>query len=122
MNEFLIHPFPSSLPTSLQCKLIYIIQYVEQHIEKSFTVAELAASIDLSPDYFTRVFRSATGVTPCLYIQLCKLENAKILLTTTRLSVNEVAEQVGIFDVSQFCKLFKKHTHYTPKQYRMLRI
>ncbi|WP_020407265.1 GlxA family transcriptional regulator [Hahella ganghwensis] len=72
----------------------------------------------LSPRTFSRRFQQATGVTPIHYIQHLRVENAKLLLETCRMSVDEIGWEVGYEDPAFFRRLFKRLTGMTPKAYR----
>ena len=74
--------------------------------------------ICLSSDHFTRVFKQVSGMSPNQYVQAKRIERAQTLLLASRLSIKEIAETVGIPNLSQFSKLFIKHTGYTPREYK----
>ncbi|MGV0168094.1 helix-turn-helix domain-containing protein [Furfurilactobacillus sp. WILCCON 0119] len=76
---------------------------------------------NLSPQYFSKYFRSFAGVSPREYLISVRLEQAEKLLRTTTLTVNEVAEQTGFGSAKNFFTLFKKHYEQTPSQYRRAR-
>ena len=82
------------------------------------TVQAIAHEVNLSPSYLSDLLRNTTGLNAQQYIQQHLVEKAKELLTTTDLSISEIAYQLG-FEYSQSCsKLFKKNTHQTPLAYR----
>lgn len=82
------------------------------------TVQAIAHEVNLSPSYLSDLLRNTTGLNAQQYIQQHLIEKAKELLTTTDLSINEIAYQLG-FEYSQsFSKLFKKNTRQTPLEYR----
>lgn len=55
---------------------------------------------------------------PCEYIQMKRIERAQALLLTTHASITEIAESVGIGNLSQFSRLFTKIALCPPKVYR----
>ncbi|RYZ27600.1 MAG: AraC family transcriptional regulator [Chitinophagaceae bacterium] len=82
------------------------------------TVQAIAHEVNLSPSYLSDLLRNTTGLNAQQYIQQHLVEKAKELLTTTDLSISEIAYQLG-FEYSQsFSKLFKKNTRQTPLEYR----
>jgi AraC-like DNA-binding protein len=82
------------------------------------SVQDIADKINLSPSYLSDLLRNTTGQNAQQYIQNHLIERAKELLSTTNLSVSEIAYQLG-FEYSQsFSKLFKKNTKQTPLEYR----
>ncbi|GGA46759.1 GlxA family transcriptional regulator [Pelagibacterium lentulum] len=81
-------------------------------------VGKLAHKIGLSQRNFTRRFRAATGITPLEYVQLIRVEEAKQLLETGRLSIEDAGYAVGYDDPTSFGRLFKRRTGLTPAAYR----
>lgn len=81
-------------------------------------VGKLAHKTGLSQRNFTRRFRAATGIAPLEYVQLIRIEEAKQLLETGRLSVEDAGYAVGYDDPTSFGRLFKRRTGLTPAAYR----
>ncbi|MFN7928344.1 MAG: AraC family transcriptional regulator [Blastocatellia bacterium] len=80
----------------------------------------LAETVSLCPKQLTRVFRQQTGFTPLQYLKRLRLEEAKDLLADFTLSIQEVLQQVGYENASQFSADFKHAFGRTPRQYRQL--
>jgi len=99
------------------------IQQILLHIRKNLNelndVESLAKIIGLSKDHFIRLFKKTTGETPVQYITLRKIERAEILLSTTNLSIKDVAHTLGYEDHSYFNRIFKKTVGLTPRDYRV---
>ena len=100
--------------TGIQKALIYI----RDNFAKPIQLEDLAKTASLSPYYFSRLFTKETGVTPHQYIIATRLSAAKYALTTSDMTVKEVAYQCGFNDESSFCSAFKKYEHTTPSKYR----
>jgi AraC-like DNA-binding protein len=82
------------------------------------TVADLAGHLNLSPGYLSDMLRSLTGQSAQQHIHDRLIEKAKEILSTTSLSVSEVAYALG-FEYSQsFSKLFKNKTNLSPLEFR----
>ena len=82
------------------------------------TVPELAALAGMSPSHFSRVFKSAFGTSPIDWLRRERISQAKRRLADTSDDIKEIAEQVGYADRYFFSKDFKKHTGFTPSQFR----
>lgn len=82
------------------------------------SLVELAALVQLSPNYFVQLFKQSTGVTPYQYVLNYRIKTAKHLLAQSKLSISQIAQNVGFFDQSRLTKLFRQHVGVTPKQYR----
>lgn len=95
------------------------IDYINGHLHlSSLKVAEVAAVANISPFYFSRLFRQSTGLSPHKYITQRRLEVAKQLLKKTNLPIIEISAEVGFNSQSHFITLFKKHVGTTPLKYR----
>jgi AraC family transcriptional regulator len=99
-------------------KLHGTIAYIWAHLEHTLSLAELAAVAQMSPAYFARLFKGATGQTPHQYIIMCRMARAKHLLTETTLPLHEIGAQVGYADPSHFTALFRQYVTTPPKAYR----
>ena len=93
-------------------------EWIAQNYEKSSPVAAMVTLSGLAERSFKRRLARATGVTPLEYVQTLRLEEAKHLLETTEVAVEEVAHQVGYEDASFFGRLFRRKVGLTPAQYR----
>ncbi|GAA5023779.1 AraC family transcriptional regulator [Marivirga lumbricoides] len=82
------------------------------------TVHEIAEKLNLTPDYLSSMLKSFTGLTTQQHIHTRLIEKAKERLSTTSLSVSEVAYELGFEHSQSFNKLFKSKTNLTPLQFR----
>lgn len=103
-------------------KLIVVLNYIDNHLQQTITVGTLAKLMCLSTDHFSRIFHKVIGIGPNLYIQKKRIERAQTLLLTSRQSIKEIAETIGIPNLSQFSKLFSKQTGHSPREYRETKI
>ena len=82
------------------------------------TVSYLAEHVNLSPSYLSDMLRSLIGQNTQQYIHEKLIAAAKEKLSTTDLSVSEVAYELGFEHPQSFSKLFKSKTHLSPLQFR----
>ena len=82
------------------------------------SVAKIAEQLHISPNYLTSLLRVLLGKTTQTYIQEKIIDKAKEKLSTTDLSVSEVAYELGFQHPASFNKLFKKHTALTPTEFK----
>jgi AraC-like DNA-binding protein len=85
---------------------------------RTFSLGEMAESVNLSPPYFCYLFKTITGVPPAKYLKTLRMQQAATLLTTTFLSVKEIVSRVGCTDESHFVRDFKRLYGVTPSEYR----
>ncbi|MGN7822686.1 helix-turn-helix domain-containing protein [Chitinophaga sp. 22536] len=84
------------------------------------SVQQISSRLNLSPRYLSDMLRSLTGLNTQQYIQNKLIDYAKDLLSTTALSVAEIAYRLGFEHPQSFSKLFKTKTDQTPVRYRQL--
>ncbi len=101
-----------------------IISYVEEHLaDEVLTLKRISKEVVfLSEDYVGKKFQQRTGRKFTDYLNEKRIERAKVLLRTGRNERNEtIAMKVGYGNNPEyFCKIFKKYTGYTPKEYRSI--
>ncbi len=78
----------------------------------------LAATANYSPWHFIRAFREVFGEAPCEYANRKRLEHARDLLTSSRMTVSEIAGLVGYDSRSAFCRSFRNAFDMTASQVR----
>ena len=82
------------------------------------SLEELAATVNLSPFHFARVFRRATGLPPHAWVKQRRIEQARALLKAGCAPVN-VAVQLGFADQSHLTRQFKQAYGVGPGEYRL---
>jgi transcriptional regulator GlxA family with amidase domain len=95
-----------------------VIELMQDDPSRTFSLGDMAQSVNLSPPYFCSLFKSITGVPPAKYLKSLRMQRAATLLTTTFLSVKEVVRRVGCSDESHFVRDFKRIYGATPGEYR----
>ncbi len=82
------------------------------------TVNFFAEKLNLSPNYLSDLLKNITGKNAQAHIQESLVERAKELLSTTNLSIKEIAYNLGFEYPQSFSTMFKKNTQQTPLQFR----
>jgi AraC-like DNA-binding protein len=91
----------------------------EKSLEQGLpTVHYLASQVNLSPNYLSDMLRSLTGQNAQQHIHHKLIEKAKELLSTSELTVSEVAYQLGFEHPQSFSKLFKTKAKISPLAFR----
>ena len=94
------------------------IDYIDLHLEDKIQAADLAAQLGYDEYYITRRFRKETGYSLPNYCKFAKIERAKVLLSSTRMTVQEVADKLGFSTRSYFIQCFRAVTGMTPVAWR----
>jgi AraC family transcriptional regulator len=103
-----------------RAKLRAVVEYIDAHLDACPNLEQMAVIARLSPYYFARQFKRATGLPPHQYVLARRIERAKQLLQTGGVpSLAEVAANAGFSDQSQFSHHFKRLVGVTPGQFRM---
>lgn len=95
------------------------IVYREIH-SPNFTSSTLADKLCLSISQLNRKMTAISGYNPTAYILNLRINKAKKILATEDISITEVADECGFYDLAYFSRTFKKQTGVTPSQYRRL--
>jgi AraC-like DNA-binding protein len=105
---------PKIPPALARCVEQMKLFYFQKH-----TVPSLARLAGLSPTHFSRVYKQSFGTSPIDWLRRERISQAKRRLADTADDIKEIAEQVGYSDRYFFSKDFKKHTGFTPTQFRV---
>lgn len=92
--------------------------YIKAHLSEKINLESLADMVFLSPGYLSLIFKQSTGDTVSHYIISQRIDEAKRLLETTNMKVNQICEKVGIDNVSYFGQQFKMICGMSPSEYR----
>ena len=96
-----------------------IFEYINNHFtDGDLSIEKVASSLSTTTTIVRQAILAHTGMTYRDYVIHLRIEHAKDLLVRENLSINEVCEKVGYFNVSHFTQLFKKHTGTTPASYK----
>ncbi len=95
-------------------------QFINENYMRQITLEEVAEAIELSPAYFSTVFKKEVGINFSDYLISCRIEAAKDRLKNGNLPVSLIAEEVGYVDAKYFSKTFYKLVGLKPTEYRKL--
>ena len=93
---------------------------MKENVMNDIDMSQLAMSLQLSYSWFRKLFKNYCGTSPAHYFTALKIEKLKSLIASTSTPVNELIAQLNCGTVENFYKAFKKHTGYTPSEYRAL--
>ncbi len=99
-------------------KLRQIVEYINDNLDRNFSLAELAALINMSPSYFSYLFKLSTGYAPHQYVIRLRVERAKKLLLQEKLTIADIAYSLGFAHQSHLNRHFKRLVGVTPKKFQ----
>ncbi|MFS0823284.1 helix-turn-helix transcriptional regulator [Bacillus sp. 1P02SD] len=95
-----------------------VIEYVTSYYDQQLNIENLAEQNDVNVSHLSRKFKQETGYTITGFQQMLRINQAKFLLETENLTIEEISWMVGYDDPSYFTRVFKKETGMTPTQFR----
>ena len=98
-------------------KLRSVLAYIEEHFAKKIQISELSEIIHVCDDRLIRLFKEVTGVTPIEYIMNLRIEASIKLLSSTELSIADIAEQTGFGSATYMTRVFKQKFGRSPIEY-----
>ncbi len=95
-----------------------VYQYLVEHYSENVTIGVLTEYFYLSPQYISKRFKERYGITIVTALTAIRMEQARLFLEHTNLTVGQIAERTGYVDEGYFSKVFKKETGMSPMGYR----
>jgi len=92
--------------------------YIAEHADEDLSLARIAKVVNVSANYFSTLFKQATGLNFADYVARVRVEKTKNLLLNPNLRISEIAFEVGFQSLSQFNRSFRRVAGVSPKEYR----
>lgn len=111
----------NAVPISFETKnesIIKALEYLSTYMQDAPSMEAVASYVGLTPSYFSRLFKKSTGKTFSEYVLFLRLQSSRILLMQTDLSVQQIAEQIGLCNGNYLSNLFKKYYLESPSEFR----
>lgn len=95
-----------------------INQYVGDHLAEDISLVSIADRFHFHPSYLARLYKHFTGITLGQYIINMKVSQARKMLGSSTLMINDIAKLLGFSSVAYFSKFFKINCGMTPSDFR----
>jgi AraC-like DNA-binding protein len=92
--------------------------FIAEHLDEELSLEQVARAAGMSPFYFCKVFKAATGLTFTDYVARARVEKTKQLLLNPHTRVSEAAYAAGFQSLSQFNRVFRRVEGQAPSDYR----
>lgn len=92
--------------------------YIMSRYQKDISLDEVSRIVNISPYYFSKIFKDQTGKNFIEYLTELRIEKAKQLLSQTEMSMKEICANIGYTDPNYFSRTFKKNVGITPTDYK----
>lgn len=99
-------------------EILRVQHWLEQHFAQPLVIDDVAQRFGFGVRNFKRRFKQATGYTPIGYLQTLRLERAKQMLESTRMTLDSITYAVGYEDSNSFRRLFQQRVGILPAAYR----
>jgi transcriptional regulator GlxA family with amidase domain len=95
-----------------------ITALIESSLPKPPRIGELASEFAMSQRTLARRVRAATGLSPLALLQSVRLNRARALIESTRMTIDRIAEAVGYEDATALRRLMRRHAGASPSRFR----
>lgn len=92
--------------------------YIDNNYANDISLDDVSREVDLSPYYFSKLFKEETGQNFVEYLTEKRINEAKRLMDTTDMSIKDIGVAVGYIDPNYFSRIFKKNAGLTPTEYK----
>ncbi len=116
--DLLLSRLKPNLPAVIPVAVSSFLESVFSPDRMPGTLADYAREAGISENYLSRLVKQSTGRSVGAWIDIVRIQRAKRLLSSTQLSMIDIAASVGVEDQSYFSRLFKKGTGMTPSLFR----
>ncbi|MDD2959003.1 MAG: response regulator [Lachnospiraceae bacterium] len=92
--------------------------FIRDNYQKDISLDDVSKEVNVSPYYFSKLFKEEAGENFIEYLTRLRMEKAKEMLRNPGVSVKEISLQCGYGDPNYFSRIFKKQTDMTPREFR----
>ena len=92
--------------------------YIQEHFDSDLSLDEVSREVNISPYYFSKLFKEESGENFIEYLTRVRITKAKEMLENPSLSIKEISAMSGYSDPNYFSRAFKKQTNMTPSEYK----
>ncbi len=100
----------------------FVMDYLKVHYMEEITLDKMAEKLNITGGYLSTYFKEKTGMNFLEYVNDVRIRNARELLETSDMKIQEIAEKVGYQNLNSFNRMFKKFTGVTPSEFRKNRV
>ena len=91
---------------------------LEKNPENNYSLNNLATEFNISSSTLSHSFKKIVGTSVINYLNICRIDKAKVYLSETDIMISEIIDLCGFSDFSNFSRAFKCIVGFTPTQYR----
>lgn len=95
-----------------------VVDYIQRNLHLPLRLDEIAKRFEISRFHLNCIFRQVLGTTVMHYVTQQRIEVAREIIERSPEPVHDIAQLTGFASTSSFCTVFRKHTGFTPNEYR----
>ena len=95
-----------------------VLDFIKGKYGQSITLEDLSSEASISPNHFSKLFKSTIGSSPMQFVMSYRIEQAKKLISNSELSLVEIAQKCGFSDQAHLSRSFKSKFGKSPKSFR----
>jgi AraC family transcriptional regulator len=96
------------------------LEYIESNLGAKMAIEEMADVVALSKSHFSRAFKCSLGSSPMAYVGARRVERAKLMMTSTRERLTDIALACGFADQSHLNRNFRRLVGMSPGLWRRM--
>lgn len=116
LRSLLTSGFTTSRKVATNSLIQKSLDFMEQNFGKIQNTKDIASHLGMNPNYFTRLFQKSMNIGCGEYLMRIRMEKARELLHDKRLSIKEIADQVGFRHPQGFTRAFRKYWKKSPSE------
>ena len=93
-------------------------KYIDENYQKDISLDEISRMVNISPYYFSKLFKQGTGENFIEYLTRTRMRQACVCLRNPDYSIKQICAMVGYSDPNYFSRIFKKYEGVNPSEYR----
>jgi AraC-like DNA-binding protein len=109
--------FQPGTPAEMR-RLTLALDYIQTHFAENICLPDVAQHVGLSESAFSRFFRAQTGNGFSDHVASLRIWSARRLIAEGQLPITQIGFEAGFRNISNFNRIFLRHTGMTPSQYR----
>ncbi|HEX2925486.1 MAG TPA: helix-turn-helix domain-containing protein [Ruminiclostridium sp.] len=116
--EFITKCISEAKQKNINSFILMATNYIKENYKKDITLEDISKEVNISPHYFSKLFKEEMGENFIDYLTNIRINKAKEIMKSSLLSIKEICYEIGYGDPNYFSRLFKKNAGMTPTEYR----